>query len=95
MSYDYSSDILVPAGAAQAFSEVSEELRDATQNFPPMNTAHEGFAILKEEVDELWEAVRMKQKDPARLPQMRKEAVQVAAMALRFIVDICEEGNNG
>lgn len=32
--------------------------------------------------------------DWLRAEQMRKEAVQVAAMALRFIVDICEEENN-
>ena len=76
------------------FDAVNQEYSTAVSKFPPFNTAHEGFAILKEEVDELWEAVRMKQGDPKRAEQMRKEAVQVAAMALRFIVDICEEGNN-
>jgi NTP pyrophosphatase (non-canonical NTP hydrolase) len=65
------------------------ELEFAKENFPKFKSAHEGFAILKEEVDELWEAVRMKQSDPARDDQLRKEAVQVAAMALRFLEDVC------
>ena len=68
---------------------VSEELRKARSNFPKFNSAHEGFAILKEAVDELWEAVRMKQSDPQRNEEMRAEAVQVAAMAMRFIEDCC------
>lgn len=65
------------------------ELNLAQINFPPFRSGHEGFAILKEEVDELWEAIRMKQSDPARPQAMRKEAIQVAAMALRFLVDVC------
>lgn len=77
-----------------AFLDTNEELESAMENFPAFNSAHEGFAVLKEEVDELWEAVRMKQGGPGRLEHMRKEAVQVAAMALRFIVDVCDAGNN-
>jgi hypothetical protein len=73
---------------------VQDELVNAMDNFPAMRSAHEGYAVLKEEVDELWEAVRMKQRDPGRLPQMRKEAVQVAAMAMRFLIDICDQENN-
>lgn len=46
-------------------------------------SAHEGYAILKEEVDELWDAVRADDLDHAAM-----EAVQVAAMAIRFICDL-------
>lgn len=70
------------------------ELFKATGRFGPFHSAHEGFAILKEEVDELWEAVRMQQSNPARIDAMLKEAVQVGAMALRFIMDCCE-GRDG
>ena len=68
---------------------VLDELIDATEMFPPMNSAHEGFAVLKEEVDELWEEVRAKQ-GARDIAKMRKEAVQVAAMAMRFILDVCD-----
>jgi NTP pyrophosphatase (non-canonical NTP hydrolase) len=73
------------------FFEVKEELESAQKNFGPMRSEHEGFAVLKEEVDELWEAVRLKQSDPTRKDQVRKEAVQVAAMAMRFLNDVCGE----
>lgn len=72
------------------FDMVENELAHAQKCFPKFNSEHEGFAVLKEEVDELWEAVRMKQSNPNRPIQIRREAVQVAAMAFRFLYDLCE-----
>ncbi|MBC9913142.1 hypothetical protein [Chitinophaga varians] len=51
----------------------------------PFHSPHEGFAVLKEEVDELWDEVK---KDSDR-ETMKKEAIQVAAMAIRFIRELC------
>lgn len=62
--------------------DVVTELDRAERTYPPFRSPHEGFAILWEEVDELWDEV--KRKSP-RHADMRKEAVQVAAMALRFL----------
>lgn len=59
------------------------ELDFARGRFERFNSAHEGFAVLKEEVDELWDSVR----NNSALGQMR-ECVQVAAMSLRFLVDL-------
>jgi hypothetical protein len=75
----------------KAISDVYEELAGALDSYPAMNSAHEGYAVLLEEVDELWDQVKVKQgkRDVAKL---RHEAVQVAAMALRLIVDICDGG---
>jgi NTP pyrophosphatase (non-canonical NTP hydrolase) len=70
---------------ARLVNPVLEELKRAEAKFPPFNSAHEGWAVLFEEVDELWDAVKM-QYGPERDQQMRKEAVQVAAMALRFLL---------
>lgn len=71
--------------------EVQMELLHAREKFPPMQSAHEGYAILLEEVDELWEEVKGNKGDPSLYRQsMRKEAVQVAAMALAFILEVCE-----
>lgn len=70
--------------------EVRLEAEQAAALWPPMNSAHEGFAVLKEEVDELWEHVRTNQKK-RDLVAMRKEACQVAAMAIRFAVEVCNE----
>lgn len=72
-----------------AVEELKKEIYNAFDKFPPFNTPHEGYAIIKEELDELWEEVR-KQYDVRTKENMRKEAKQIAAMALRFMVDLCE-----
>ena len=68
------------------------ELSNACQNWPKFNSAHEGFAVLKEEVDELWDHVKVNQKKRDLLA-MQKEAIQVAAMAIRFAEEVCDEIN--
>ncbi len=72
------------------FTDVGEELGRAMTSFPAMRSAHEGYAVLYEEIDELWQEVKLKQtaRDAAK---MRHEAVQVAAMAIRFAIDVCTE----
>ena len=42
----------------KAFQQVKDELLQAQQNYPTFNTAHEGYAILLEEVEELWEEIK-------------------------------------
>lgn len=67
-------------------AEVGRELGDAVKKFDSFNTAHEGYAVILEELDELWTEVKDRHQDPKR---MREEAKQVAAMAVRFMLDIC------
>jgi hypothetical protein len=66
------------------------EAERAEQSWPPFNSAHEGYAVILEELDELWAHVKANQKQ-RDVVAMRKEAVQVAAMALRFIANVCDE----
>lgn len=72
--------------------EASAELHNAMMAWPPFNSAHEGFAVLLEEVDELKAHVWTNQKR-RDLGAMRKEAIQVAAMAMRFAIEVCNEAN--
>jgi len=51
---------------------VLSELRQATEEFGPMNSAHEGYAVILEELDELWEEIKAKKPDSER---MEKEAI--------------------
>lgn len=70
---------------------VEQELQRARSGYPPFNSAHEGFAILKEEVDELWDEVKVKQRN-RDLQLMWSECVQVAAMAQRIAEDVLLRG---
>ena len=70
-----------------AKAEVEEELYAATSKFGAFASAHEGYAVLKEEVDELWDEVKKNQKVRS-VEKLRAEAKQVAAMALRFMIDL-------
>jgi len=68
-----------------AIDEVIAELRHGSALHGDFHSAHEGWAVIYEEVDELWEVVRMKRS--ARPPgAMYSEAKQVAAMALKFML---------
>jgi NTP pyrophosphatase (non-canonical NTP hydrolase) len=76
--------------AKPVIQAVAREHDAAVRRYRPFNSAHEGFAVLKEEVDELWDEIR--KKDGARnRERMRREAVQIAAMAVRFITDVLGE----
>ena len=70
-----------------ALSLIREELARGQRKFPAgFHSGHEGYAVILEELDELWEHVRRDDTEGAGL-----EAVQVAAMALRFLVELCDE----
>lgn len=65
--------------------EVLAELVKARAAHIPMTSIHEGYAVILEELDELWDEIKVKHPDGIRI---RKEAVQVAAMALRFLIEV-------
>lgn len=69
---------------------IKAKLLKAMSDWPPMNSAHEGFGVLSEEVDELWDCVRLKQ-SKRDIPAMRGECHDVAAMAIRFALEVCNE----
>ena len=88
------------AEVTELLLDIEEEFYSATNKFGEFNSAHEGWAVLLEEYDEcrealneigkiikknLWQEIKGKQ----RVGEMRKEAIQVAAMAMRFIYDVC------
>lgn len=76
----------------EACALARNEIGRARETWPEMHSAHEGFAILLEEVEELKAHVWKNQKR-RDLGAMRKEAIQVAAMALAFAVEVCDEGS--
>lgn len=49
---------------------------------------HEGYAVILEELDELFDEIRQKRPDKERL---REEAIQIGAMAIKFILSLDDE----
>ena len=67
---------------ARAMQDVGKELKDATDRYGSFHSTHEAAGVLREEHDEFWDAIKANDTAAARA-----EAVQVAAMAIRFIID--------
>ena len=77
-----------------ALSEIKAELLRSKTLFPAeFVNQHEAIAVLREEYLELEQECFKNQKN-YDLAAQRKEAVQVAAMALRFIVELTEQNTN-
>lgn len=53
----------------------------------PMNSAHEGHSVIREELDELWDHVKA---DTGYSAEARKEAIQIATMGVRYVLDLCD-----
>jgi NTP pyrophosphatase (non-canonical NTP hydrolase) len=66
-----------------------EVLRSRKMGYAPFASAQEGYTVLKEEMYELRREVQ-KKKSAARLEAMREEVIQIAAMAIAFLVEVAE-----
>ena len=67
--------------------EVDDEIERAEVNHRPYSSAHEAYGVLAEEVAEFFDEVRKKRSDRDKAA-MRRELVQVAAVAIRAIVNL-------
>lgn len=64
---------------------IKTELRKAVAKHPSMHSAHEGHSVIREELDELWDHVKA---DTGYSKKAMEEAIQVAAMGVRYVVDL-------
>ena len=76
---------LFDARTSFLLDEVGKELTHARARFHSFNSPHEGWAVVKEELDELWDDVKANEGHGSHA---YKEAIQVAAMALRYAYDL-------
>ena len=67
--------------------QVAQELKRAREKNKPFNSFHEGYAVLLEEVDELWDEVKKKASKRSK-ESMQEEVIQIAAMCQRFYEDL-------
>lgn len=83
--------ILWPDGVVgDHLKDIHEEYKKAEKNYPSFNSAHEGISVLREEFEEAWDLVKVKQMFHDK-KAMKLEMIQIAAMALRFITDVCDK----
>lgn len=68
-------------------TDIHTEIVKARVKHPPMNTPHEGSSVIREEFEELWEHVRA---DTGQTPEARKEAIQLAAMAVMYVLELID-----
>ena len=68
----------------QTSKAVVVEALHAQDAYGDFASAHEAYGVLAEEVDELFNAIRLKQSNPERAPSIEREAIQIAAVALRL-----------
>lgn len=73
--------------------EISEEVARARNLHPPFHSLHEAKAVIEEEFEEFWDEVKVNPKKltatqiEERNAHLREELVQLAAMAVRTLVD--------
>ena len=64
------------------------EFRRASLLYPEFHSNHEGYAVIKEEIDELWDEIK-KSKELRGNERIRKELIQVGAMVVRYLNNLC------
>lgn len=64
---------------------IAAEYSAARTKFRAMASAHEGYAVILEKMDELWGEIKANQPEKAK-----QEAIQVAAMALAFLLEVSD-----
>jgi hypothetical protein len=68
-----------------AFNLVAEELESAREEYEPFESAEHGYHIIETEYNDL--ALEIFTPSPSQAV-MKKEATQLAAMAIRFLIDV-------
>lgn len=72
-----------------ALAKVHAELGRSTEEHGWFNSKHEGYAVIKEQLDDLWDGIKSKMwTDQERY----NEAMQVAAMAIKYMVCFKPDG---
>lgn len=73
------------------FEQIQQEVYRAEAKHAPMNSAHEGYAVILEEMRELEAEVFKGGTLKRDWHAMRKEAIEVAAMCCRLIRDVIDK----
>lgn len=79
------ADVTDPRIDAEVLAQVLAEVARARSRHGNMQTVHEAYAVILEELEEAWEEIKRKNYKPVAL---RAELAQTAAMCVRAISDL-------
>lgn len=64
---------------------IIEQCRNNVERYGDFNSFHEAYAVILEELDELWSEIKQKQPNGTKV---MNEAIDVAACAMRFAIEV-------
>lgn len=73
---------------SRAIELIIVELESSFHKHPHrgFNSTHEGYGVIKEEFDEMWDAIKVN-----RIERSCSEAIQVAAMCVLYLMTFSEK----
>ena len=71
-----------------AFKLIEDEFLRANDLYSNLHSNHEAYAVIKEEMDELWDEIK-KNKDTMGNKKIIKELIQIGAMVVRYLDNLC------
>ena len=68
--------------------DIETEYKRANTLYPAFHSNHEAYAVILEELDEVWSEVKQS-KDIKGNKKIRAELIQVAAICVKYIKNLC------
>lgn len=62
---------------------VKEELERANEKFPMFYSKHHGYAVILEELEEMWDEIKMRKPNPCFV---QRECIQMTTMCFKFLM---------
>lgn len=71
-----------------ALANVAGEYRRSRRNQSPLHSGHEGYGVIREELDELWDEIKANR---GTWESAYHEAKQVAATAIAYMIEVATD----
>ena len=72
----------------EALQAIKSEFERSNKLYKSFNSNHEAYAVILEELDEVWDEIK-KSKEVTGNEAMKKELIQVGAMVVKFLDNLC------
>lgn len=73
--------------STDVYALIDAEVERARRHGDKFASLHEAYAVILEEVDEVWDITRQKRRERGEL-ELRKEFIQIAAMAVKALASM-------